>query len=172
MNKKELTNLRIVDTPGTASPQVYQSARVILLCFSMEDETSLKDLKEIHSAELSNYLQKRTPIILVGTKSDVKGTTTAEIVSFDKSLKIAEEIRDIYNLNVAGVVECSAKTKNGLNELFEEVIRRALNQPQPKKEPNFTKYLTVPKTKKKPVFGSVMSMSDMDDDVSSFVYAY
>ena len=66
-----------------------------------------------------------TPIILVGTKLDIRNTDeylhNIDIyVSHNEGMRIAQKIHALK------YVECSAKTQEGLSRVFEEAIRAAL----------------------------------------------
>jgi small GTP-binding protein len=170
--QKETVRLNIMDCPGAMDQTVARYAlnsNILVMCYSMTDEQSLVNLKNQYCPSLCERLVvvQNIPIILCGTKSDLKPTTKSEIVSFDKSLKIAEEMRAM-DLHVVSIIECSAKKNHGVKELFEEVIRRGLKMQQPKKEPNFTKFVAAWKPPRKSgIFASLSELYD-DDDVRFF----
>lgn len=77
-----------------------------------------------------------TPIILVGTKLDLRDNkdTTEELkkknqtpISYHQGLAVAEDIRAVEYL------ECSAFTQMGLKTVFDEAVRAALDPPLVKK---------------------------------------
>ena len=75
-----------------------------------------------------------TPILLVGTQSDLRQNQQKleelqkrklKPVSQDTALKLAEELK------IVTYKECSAVTQEGLKEVFDEAIMIALDPPQP-----------------------------------------
>jgi len=67
-------------------------------------------------------LCSRTPVVLVGTKSDTRNLSKEDkqsmtFVDLADAKKLGEE------LGVDCVMECSAKTKAGLSEVFDEILK-------------------------------------------------
>jgi len=102
---------------------------VFLICFSLINQDSFEHIKSKWYPEIRHHCP-HTPIILVGTKLDLrndKGTI--------KSLKDIKEFPVTYpqghglakKIGAVKYLECSALTQKGLNELFDEVINVALN---------------------------------------------
>ena len=78
-----------------------------------------------------------TPIILVGTKLDLRddGETIDKLkekklapISYPQGLQMAKEVSSVKYL------ECSALTQKGLKQVFDEAIRAVLNPPKPSKK--------------------------------------
>ena len=70
------------------------------------------------------------PIILVGTKLDLRDDKEEESIAGD-SLSIEEGFKmQKKNDNVVKYMECSALTRQGVNEVFEEAARVALKYKQ------------------------------------------
>ncbi|KAK5650892.1 hypothetical protein RI129_001921 [Pyrocoelia pectoralis] len=85
---------------------LYKNAKVILVCYSVDDEVSFFHVVHKWVPEISKC-QPRVPFILVGTKSDL----TAKI-STGEGKELAEK------LNAADFVECSSKEGTGIKEVF------------------------------------------------------
>lgn len=102
---------------------------MFLICFSLINQDSLEHIKSKWYPEIRHHCP-HTPIILVGTKLDLrndKGTV--------KSLKDIKELPVTYpqghglakKIGANKYLECSALTQKRLNELFDEIIKVALN---------------------------------------------
>ena len=90
---------------------------MFLICFSLTSKTSLENVRTRWVPELQHY-SPGTPIILVGTKKDMK--EDGKGVSSEDGQRLAMEIKAIKYL------ECSAKTQEGLKQVFDEAIRSVL----------------------------------------------
>lgn len=68
------------------------------------------------------YHAPRVPVVLVGTKSDLRDDIVLgkQAISKDKAAEFARSIK------AASYQECSAITQTGLKELFDEAIRVGL----------------------------------------------
>ncbi|XP_056311418.1 ras-related C3 botulinum toxin substrate 1-like [Danio aesculapii] len=110
-------------------PLSYPETDVFLICFSLVDPRSFELASEKWFPEVRHFCPN-TPIILVGTKLDLRDDT--EIINelarykicpitFNQGQAKAEEIGAVKYL------ECSAKTLKGVKTVFEEAIRAVLN---------------------------------------------
>ena len=134
-------NLCFWDTPGQEEFEKirrlsYPLTDVFLLCFSLVNRRSFENVRNEWIPELRHYHQTpSTPIVLVGTKLDLR----EDVASVDKmeeeqappithaqGLAMAEECK------AAKYVECSAKTQEGLKDVFDEAIRAAFMYPRPR----------------------------------------
>ena len=70
------------------------------------------------------------PIIIVGTKKDLRDAVecTAQGIQYVNE-EMAKRLVDTF-YNVYRYAECSAKTGDGVKNVFEEAIRAVLNRPQ------------------------------------------
>uniref|UniRef100_A0A6U3BJV0 Uncharacterized protein n=1 Tax=Paramoeba aestuarina TaxID=180227 RepID=A0A6U3BJV0_9EUKA len=110
-------NFTLWDTAGQEGYQKirtlsYKSADIFLVCFSFDNPGSLENVKARWAKELKQH-RCQAPIILVGTKADLKDA------DFDSSAaeKIGEEIGG------CGYIECSAKTTQGVDEVFQTALK-------------------------------------------------
>lgn len=87
--------------------------------------------------ELRHY-QPNSPIILVGTKSDMRSDPAvlehlrdrgAEPISTAEGLELAKQV------GASGYVEASALTQKGLKSVFDEAIRAVISPPLPAGKP-------------------------------------
>lgn len=87
----------------------------------MGNKASFENVTEKWAPELRRYCPG-VPILLVGTQADRRGDLPKErTVSNEQAVKMAKELR------AGRYVECSAKTREGLNEVFAEAILLALD---------------------------------------------
>ena len=97
---------------------------VFLVCFSLVDKESFKNALNKWIPELFQNAPN-SPIILVGTKSDLKMAYEGT----DKDSKIvptSDGLKAVEQHNLFNYVECSAKTKENLMRVFSEAIRSVL----------------------------------------------
>ncbi|XP_059188520.1 rho-related GTP-binding protein RhoA-C-like [Centropristis striata] len=109
-------------------PLNYPDTDVILMCFSFDSPDSLENIPEKWAPEIKQFCPN-VPIILVGTKKDLQNDehTRRELAKMKQEPVKSDEARDMANrMNAFGYVECSAKTKDGLKEVFEMAARAAL----------------------------------------------
>ena len=122
--------LALWDTAGQEEydrlrPLSYPEADMILICFALDNLTSLMNVKEIWFPEVSHYCPG-IPVILVGTKADLEnksgsleydtdhgtGTNSYNDIPEQLPLQIATEIGAIAYL------KCSAKTMFNTRTVF------------------------------------------------------
>jgi len=113
--------LEIGDTAGrqefnSLRPLSYAEANCFLLCFSVARPTSLKAVAERWLPELRT-IAPNTPIVLVGTQSDLRlnGSAAARgngagVVEAKVASKLAKEFNCDY-------IECSSITHHNLKEV-------------------------------------------------------
>ncbi|GAV06757.1 hypothetical protein RvY_16691 [Ramazzottius varieornatus] len=128
-----LVNLGLWDTAGQEDydrlrPLSYPQTDVFLVCFSVVSPSSYDNVLLKWYPEIHHHCPN-TPIILVGTKVDLRDDRTmlehlAESghspIRREQGLKMAHKIRAVRYL------ECSALTQKGLKTVFEESVRSVL----------------------------------------------
>nr|ANM86172.1 Rac-like GTP-binding protein RAC1 [Stygiella incarcerata] len=133
--------LGLWDTAGQSDydrlrPLSYPGTQVFLCCFSLVSPSSYENVKTKWKMELQHHAED-VPIILVGLKKDLRDDPTvleklaaknAEPISPAAGSKLAEQIGALHYL------ECSAKTQEGLKEVFDKAIEVALNPKKKKKK--------------------------------------
>ncbi|KAG7319333.1 hypothetical protein KOW79_017807 [Hemibagrus wyckioides] len=132
--------LALWDTAGQEDydrlrPLSYPDTDVILMCFSIDSPDSLENIPEKWTPEVKHFCPN-VPIILVGNKKDLRNDehTRRELAKMKQEPVKAEEGRDMANRIYAfGYMECSAKTKDGVREVFEMATRAALQARKGKK---------------------------------------
>ncbi|ODM99405.1 Ras-like GTP-binding protein RhoL [Orchesella cincta] len=96
----------------------YPKTDCFIVCYSVDKPTSFDNIMEKWHPELKNYCPNAA-IILVGTKSDLKGTNPI-IVSSKQAKKMKSRIKAYKHL------ECSAQTRENLEDVFVEAVRAVL----------------------------------------------
>ncbi|GFT95042.1 ras-like GTP-binding protein RHO [Trichonephila clavipes] len=136
--------LALWDTAGQEDydrlrPLSYPDTDVILMCFSIDSPDSLENIPEKWTPEVRHFCPN-VPIILVGNKKDLRNdqVTICELAKMKQKPVTPEEGRSMAEkINAYGYLECSAKTKEGVREVFETGTRAALQVKKKKK----TKFL-------------------------------
>lgn len=123
-------NLGLWDTAGseeydTLRPLSYPGTDVFLICFSLFSPESFENVIKKWYKEITEHAPD-TPIILVGTKLDLRGKAEAiqslkensqEPISTEKGEALAKKI------GAKKYLECSALTQEGLARVFEEAVK-------------------------------------------------
>ena len=125
-------NLQLWDTAGQEDyakirPMSYPDTNVVLLCFSLVSPTSLENVSSVWINEIRTA-EPKAEVILVGLKKDLRDNFPLD--NKDPSLKpiTSEEGQKVATaINAREYLECSAKTKDGLNRVFEQAVRAVLN---------------------------------------------
>ena len=114
---EDYPRLRLISYPGTD---------IFLICFSIAEPASLKSVVETWVPEIKHYCPN-TPFILLGTKVDLRGDRAIldmlakkqeEVVSKEEGERMAE------SLKAAKYLECSALTREGVKNVFDEAVRQ------------------------------------------------
>ncbi|CAK6955484.1 hypothetical protein F7725_017045%2C partial [Scomber scombrus] len=132
--------LALWDTAGQEDydrlrPLSYPDTDVILMCFSIDSPDSLENIPEKWTPEVKHFCPN-VPIILVGNKKDLRNDehTRRELAKMKQEPVKPEDGRDMANrIGAFGYMECSAKTKDGVREVFEMATRAALQARRGKK---------------------------------------
>jgi len=91
----------------------YPQTGVFILCFAINDEESYINLKSQWIPEIKPFVLN-TPLILVGTKSDLK---IERRINLKQARKLQKEC------NAAFYIECSAKDGSGVNDVIRTALR-------------------------------------------------
>ncbi|GAB6020163.1 hypothetical protein CHUAL_002889 [Chamberlinius hualienensis] len=105
-------------------PLSYPNTDVFLICFSVESRHSYENVASKWSPEIKHYCPN-VPVVLVGTKIDLRTNGDSKSVSTAEGKRLKNRIKAVK------YVECSAVTKVGLNEVFEEAVRAVLKPKAP-----------------------------------------
>ncbi|KAE8293525.1 Rho-related GTP-binding protein RhoA-C [Larimichthys crocea] len=135
--------LALWDTAGQEDydrlrPLSYPDTDVILMCFSVDSPDSLENIPEKWTPEVKHFCPN-VPIILVGNKKDLRNDehTRRELAKMKQEPVKYEDGKDMANrISAYGYQECSAKTKDGVREVFEMATRAALQAKKRGKKSN------------------------------------
>ena len=132
--------LALWDTAGQEDydrlrPLSYPDTDVILMCFSIDSPDSLENIPEKWTPEVRHFCPN-VPIILVGNKKDLRNdeTTILELAKMKQEPVKPEQGRDTCDkINAYYYMECSAKTKENVRDVFYQATQAALVKPKYKK---------------------------------------
>eukprot|EP00106_Octopus_bimaculoides_P001071 XP_014768513.1 PREDICTED: ras-like GTP-binding protein RHO isoform X3 [Octopus bimaculoides] len=125
--------LALWDTAGQEDydrlrPLSYPDTDVILMCFSIDSPDSLENIPEKWTPEVKHFCPN-VPIILVGNKKDLRNdeTTRRELAKMKQEPVRADDGKAMSEkIGAFSYLECSAKTKEGVREVFETATKAAL----------------------------------------------
>ncbi|VDP78253.1 unnamed protein product [Echinostoma caproni] len=123
--------------PTFLSSLSYPDTDVILMCFSIDSTDSRDNILEKWYSEVKHFCPN-VPIILVGNKKDLRNDERArhELAKMRQEMVKPEEGRLMAErINAYAYLECSAKTKEGVREVFETATRAALSTKRKGKKP-------------------------------------
>ncbi|KAM3859717.1 ras-related C3 botulinum toxin substrate 3b isoform 1-T1 [Diretmus argenteus] len=142
--QEDYDRLRPLSYPQTVSTHSHTSSPsnppppfndVFLICFSLVSPASFENVRAKWYPEVRHHCPN-TPIILVGTKLDLRDDKDTierlrdkklSPITYPQGLAMAREIGAVKYL------ECSALTQRGLKTVFDEAIRAVLCPPPVKK---------------------------------------
>ena len=118
-------NLNLWDTAGQEDydrlrPMAYPQTDVFLICYSIDSISSFRNVNLKWVPEIRFYCPN-APIILVGTKTDLRDTNLrTNQVEFKDALEVAK------HLKLQNCLECSSLTGDGVQTLFNTAVRAVL----------------------------------------------
>ena len=131
-----LVELALWDTVGHEDynrlrPLSYPHTDVILMCFSLESHDSLENIQAEWVPEVHHFCPN-VPFLLIATKKDLRSDPGTKqqlesIVSSEQGRSMAEKV------GAWSYLECSAKTREGVREVFENATRAALQKKRGRK---------------------------------------
>ncbi|KAJ7341479.1 hypothetical protein JRQ81_005624 [Phrynocephalus forsythii] len=127
--------LALWDTAGQEDydrlrPLSYPDTDVILMCFSVDSPDSLENIPEKWVPEVKHFCPN-VPIILVANKKDLRNDEHVrnELARMKQEPVRTEDGRAMaLRIQAYDYLECSAKTKEGVREVFETATRAALQK--------------------------------------------
>jgi Ras-related C3 botulinum toxin substrate 1 len=130
-------NLGLWDTAGQEDydrlrPLSYPQTDVFLIAFSIISPHSFDNVKSKWWPEIQHHAPG-VPLILVGTKADLRNDTQMLNTLQSKGLHVItgeEAAQRSKDIGAVKYLECSALTQEGLKTVFDEAIRAALSKPK------------------------------------------
>lgn len=132
--------LSLWDTSGQEDydrlrPIQYPETDVVLICFSVMWRDSLLNVSSRWCPEVRHFCPN-VPILLVGTKSDLR-EDEKELKHLEKMKKLPvtrEEAEAMaQTINAVCYIECSAKSKFNVQEVFKEAARATIRKKKKRK---------------------------------------
>ncbi|XP_076464207.1 cdc42 homolog [Babylonia areolata] len=143
--------ISLFDTAGQSDYEsvrayTYQESEVLVLCFSVCDRESFCSVVNSWLPEIRRHTKRRRPLLLVGTQIDLRTPNSSSNTSSSSSSSSTnssssssssstspqdqvstEEGRQLAKLIGADCyIECSARSQEGLQQVFEHVVFSAL----------------------------------------------
>ncbi|KAL4238508.1 hypothetical protein ACF0H5_003216 [Mactra antiquata] len=120
--------VNIFDTAGqhdyaSLRQLTYDDSEVIVLCYSAVDRDSFNSITEFWVPEIKPNKQRKRPIILVATQTDLRDTT-----NYDSDMPVSqtEGATLAKNIGATCYMECSASDSSSVKKIFTEVVQAAL----------------------------------------------
>lgn len=114
--QEDYTNLRAFS---------YRDSDVFIVCYSVVDRESFKNIKSFWIPELKQFNVKKRPVILVATQCDIRDECT-DCITSEEGVELAKDI------GAECLIETSAITKEGTTATFEKVVMSALKHKKKK----------------------------------------
>ena len=110
-------------------PLSYPDTDVILMCFSVDNRDSLENIQSKWIPEVEHFCPN-VPYLLIATKKDLRTDPAFSAVGTIK-LESGRAMAD--TVGAYAYLECSAKTREGVREVFTTATRAALQKKKRKK---------------------------------------
>ncbi len=128
-------NLALYDTAGQEAyarlrPLSYPDTNVVLICFSVDRPTSAINVIEVWNPEIRHFCG-RCPVILVACKIDLRtDLNTIEKLKEQNEKPVTTEVgkKIATQIKADAYIECSAKTREGIHDLFIHAARLSLEK--------------------------------------------
>ena len=111
-------------------PLSYPDTNVVLICFSVDSPDSLENVPERWVPEVKHFCPN-IPIVLVGCKKDLRTdheTLNRLMEVKQKPVMEDEGLSMATRIQARKYLECSAKTKEGVREVFEAATRASIEK--------------------------------------------
>ncbi|NXV27300.1 RHOA protein, partial [Rissa tridactyla] len=113
----------------------YRDTDVILMCFSVDRPDSLQNILDFWVPEIKMFCPT-VPVILVATKIELRGdeSITKKLTTpGNESINTTEGKALAASIGAYAYLECSAKTKEGVDTALEIISQCALNEKRRRK---------------------------------------
>ena len=128
----KMIELALWDTAGQEDydrlrPLSYPDTDVVLMCFSVDNSDSFENIPEKWAPEVRHFCPN-VPIILVGNKKDLRHDDGVKEELSSKVARVTSEEGCLMceRIKAHAYIECSAKTREGVRDVFETAAKAAL----------------------------------------------
>jgi len=125
MQPPQKVKLTIWDTAGqerfrTLTSSYYRGTQGVILVYDVTSRASFDHLRQVWLRELQTYTKlEEMVIMLVGNKVD---KTESRQVAREEGIELAKELKALF-------MECSAKTKVGVQAAFSDLVGKIMRSP-------------------------------------------
>ena len=131
----KLVELALWDTAGQEDydrlrPLSYPDTDVILMCFSVDSHDSLENIHAKWVPEVQHFCPN-VPFLLISTKKDLRNDPAIKQALMREKLEVIRPEQGKAMAEKVGAyayLECSAKTREGVREVFITATRAALQK--------------------------------------------
>ncbi|XP_067107097.1 rho-related GTP-binding protein RhoF [Osmerus mordax] len=125
--------LNLYDTAGQDDydrlrPLSYQNANLVLVCYDVTNPTSFENVLIKWYPEINHFCQD-VPVILIGCKTDLRKDKerTRKLKALDQApITYIQGDETMRQMNADLYLECSAKYRENVEDIFREATKRAL----------------------------------------------
>jgi len=109
-------------------PLSYPNTDVIIICFSIDNRDSFENVSLKWIPEVRHFCP-RTPVVLVGTKTDLRYNPGVAYSSSTNKRPVgtSEGVEMCRSIKAHQYSECSAKTRDGVEDVFQTAANAAMN---------------------------------------------
>ena len=113
-------------------PLCYPNTDVIVICFAIHNRDSYANVPERWMPEVRHFCP-HTPVVLAGTKTDLRSDPNVVVIgagiggASHRPVSTSEGVDLGRSIGAYRYVECSAKTRDGVGDVFLTAARAALN---------------------------------------------
>uniref|UniRef100_A0A3B4AKH8 Ras homolog family member V n=1 Tax=Periophthalmus magnuspinnatus TaxID=409849 RepID=A0A3B4AKH8_9GOBI len=133
--KNQIVQLHVLDTAGSEDYArlrllAYPDTNVVVICFSISDPLSYRSVTQTWLPDI-NLNCPKAPILLVGTKSDLRNNKEVLEKLKEKHLSTINQQQGLAlakQIKAAGYFECSSMHQEGLDEIFEKAAHTFLQR--------------------------------------------
>ncbi|KAL3873228.1 hypothetical protein ACJMK2_036368 [Sinanodonta woodiana] len=122
----DMYTVNMFDTAGQQDYEglrvfTYKESEVIVVCYSVVERDSFCSVQDHWMTEIKRHLRSanKKPVVLVATQVDLRNTADYDM---DTSVSTLEGERLAKDIGAETFIECSAVTKEGVSEVFQNVI--------------------------------------------------
>ncbi len=108
----------------------YPNTQVVLICFAFDSPDSLTCVLDKWAPEVKHYCQN-VPILLIANKRDLRDDLSVHDCIRNQNQKIItteDALLCAKRIGAKNYLECSAKTREGVREVFEYAAKVALDK--------------------------------------------